>query len=199
MGVPPGRDGENWRILIRARHFRIKEHAHLVNSEFVNGYPEGFDFGTSTVVSLADAPAHVASCFAPPFGAHHSNGVDNITDFLKGIDFSEKRNIIFLGHDTLGDVRYLQTLGYDPLKVDNLLEALDTAVMYRVWRRELNPTSLGRILYDFDIAGYKLHNAGNDVVYTVQAMLGICVREASIRGSPELGTSVTARNLPGLQ
>ncbi|KAJ4340925.1 hypothetical protein N0V95_007379 [Ascochyta clinopodiicola] len=185
VGVFPGHDGETWRALIRARHFRIKEHAHLVNSQFVSGHPDGFDFGQSTMVSLVDAPTHVAACFAPPFGAHQSNGGEGVIGLMQGSDFNEKRNIIFLGHDTLGDVRYLQSLGYDPMKVENLLEALDTAVLYRVWRREQNPTSLGRILYDFDIAGYKLHNAGNDAVFTVQAMLGICVREAAIRGSSE--------------
>lgn len=186
MSIPPGPDGENWRRLIRARHFRIKENAHLVNSKFVQGHPEGFDFGESTLVPLVEAPAHVAACFKPPFGAHYSNGAESLLDPMKGVNLNEKRNIIFLGHDTQGDVRYLQNLGYDPLKTENLLEALDTAAMYRVWRREHNPASLGRILYDFDIAGYKLHNAGNDAVFTVQAMLGICVREASIRGSPEL-------------
>jgi hypothetical protein len=186
ISIPPGPDGENWRSFIRARHFRIKENAHLVNSQFVQSHPEGFDFGKSTVVSLAEAPAHVAACFTPPFGAHRSNGAGIILHSMEGVSLDEKRNIIFLGHDTQGDVRYLQNLGYDPLKVENLLEALDTATMYRVWRREQNSTSLSRILYDFDIAGYKLHNAGNDAVFTVQAMLGICVREASIRGSPEL-------------
>ena len=190
--MPPGQDGENWRNLIRARHFRIKEHAHLVNSEFVSGHPEGFDFGESTIVSLAEAPAHVAACFSPPFGARHSNGVDSILDLMKGVNLDEKRNIVFLGHDTSGDVRYLQDLGYDPLKVENMLEALDTATLYRFWRREQNGTSLGKILYDFDIAGYKLHNAGNDAVYTLQALLGICVREASIRGSSELDSMRTS-------
>lgn len=184
--VPPGQDGENWRDLIRARHFRIKENAHLVNSQFVQGCPDKFDFGESTFVPLSEAPAHVAACFSPPFGARHCNDVEGGFGLTKSERIDEKRNIIFLGHDTLGDVRYLQDLGFDPLKVDNLLEALDTAVMYRVWRREQNPTALGRILHGFDIAGYNLHNAGNDAVFTVQAMLGICVRDATIRGSPEL-------------
>ena len=184
--ISPGQDGASWRGLIRARHFRIKENAHLVNSAFVTGCPERFDFGESTIVSLAEAPAHVAACFSPPFGAHHNNGVESIVDLMKGVNLNEKRNLIFLGHDTLGDVRYLQDLGYDPMKVENLLEALDTAVMYRVWRREHNPTKLGRILDDFDIAGFNLHNAGNDAVFTIQAMLAICVREASMRASSEL-------------
>ncbi|KAJ4992814.1 QDE-2-interacting protein [Stagonosporopsis vannaccii] len=182
--VAPGVDGENWRRLIRARHFRIRENAHLVNSVFVQGCPDRFYFGKSTTVPLAEAPTHVAACFSPPFGAHESNGVENVLDLHP----TETRNTIFLGHDTLGDVRYLQHLGFDPLKIDGLLEALDTAVMYRVWRRELNPTALGRILNDFDIAGFGLHNAGNDAVYTVQAMLAICVREATMRESAELSS-----------
>lgn len=184
--VAPGTDGEKWRSLIRTRHFRIREHTHLVNYEFVQGCPERFFFGESTVVSLAEAPAHVAACFLPPFSAHHSNGVESVIDLMRDVNLNEKRNLIFLGHDTLGDVRYLQNLGFDPMKIDNLLEALDTAVMYRVWRRELNATGLGKILHDFDIAGHGLHNAGNDAAYTVQAMLAICVREASLRASSEL-------------
>ena len=184
--VAPGANGQNWRGLIRARHFRVKEYAHLVNSKFVQGCPDRFYFGKSDIVPLAEAPTHVAACFSPPFGAHQSNGATNVLDLVQALDLNERRNIIFLGHDTLGDVRYLQDLGFDPLKVDGLLEALDTAIMYRVWRREHNSTSLGRILNDFDIAGHGLHNAGNDAVYTVQAMLAVCVREATMRESAEL-------------
>ncbi|KAF1938385.1 hypothetical protein EJ02DRAFT_473964 [Clathrospora elynae] len=185
IGIAPGVDGEEWRKKIRARHFRINENRHLVNSEFVSGYPDGFDFGESTFVPLKEAAQHVAACFHAPFGAHTSNGVVG-SALMQGVNLKEKRNVIFLGHDTLGDIRYLQELGYDPMKVEDIVEALDTATMYRFWRRELQATSLGRILLAFDIPAFKLHNAGNDAVFTVQAMLAICVREATIRGSPEL-------------
>lgn len=173
QGIPPGENGKAWREMVRARHFRIKEYKHLVNSVHVIGCPDGFMFGESTVVSLHEVAKHVAACFHAPFGAQ-----DMPTD-----QANEKRNIVFLGHDTLSDVRYLQQLGYDPIKEENVLEVMDTAVMYRVWRRDQQPTKLSRILNDFDIVGWKLHNAGNDAVYTVQAMLGICVREAMIRAS----------------
>lgn len=186
VGVVPGFDGEEWRNHIRARHFRINEYKHLVNSDFVSGYPDKFRFGESTFVPLEDAAQHVASCFHAPFGAHHSNSAEAISTLMVNIDLNEKRNIIFLGHDTLGDVRYLQQLGYDPMKVENIVEALDTAVMFRVWRREQQATSLTKILSSFDMDGFYAHNAGNDAVFTVQAMLAICVREATIRGSPEL-------------
>ncbi|KAI4706462.1 hypothetical protein J4E89_008880 [Alternaria sp. Ai002NY15] len=180
VGVPPGKDGEAWREKIRARHFRIKEHRHLVNSEFVAGHPDSFKFGHSTFISLKEAASHVAACFHAPFAA------ENGDDFLSHFDPTEKRNIVFLGHDTLGDVRYLQQLGYDPMKVENILEAMDTATMYKVWRREQQPTSLGRIMNAFNVPAWFLHNAGNDAVYTVWAMLAICVKEATLRGSPEL-------------
>lgn len=172
QGVVPGENGKAWREMIRARHFRIKEYKHLVNHLYVIGHPDGFLFGESTFVSLNEAAKLVAACFRAPFG-----GVDTTEQP------NEKRNIVLLGHDTLSDIRYLQQLGYDPVKEENILEVMDTATMYRVWHRDQQPTKLGNILSDFDIMGWKLHNAGNDAVYTLQAMLGICVREATTRGA----------------
>jgi hypothetical protein len=171
VGVAPGKDGEEWRKQIKARHFRINEHRHLVNHEFVQGHPDGFGFGESTFVGLEEAPTHVAACFSPPFGAHTSNTPEyEISSImLRELDLNEKRNLVFLGHDTLSDVRYLQQLGYDPMKVENIIEAMDTAKMYQGWRRDPQPTSLGRIMNDFDVAAWKLHNAGNDAVYTVSS------------------------------
>ncbi|KAF2031668.1 hypothetical protein EK21DRAFT_99605 [Setomelanomma holmii] len=197
ISVAPGTDGEAWRKHIKARHFRIKENCHLVNHEHVAGHPDGFEFGESTFVSLKEAPMHVAACFQPPFGMHTSNTpATEVTAILANMEVDkngnlmtmEKRNIVFLGHDALSDVRYLQQLGYDPLRAENIIEAMDTATMYQAWQREMQAPSLGRILYHFDIVGWKLHNAGNDAIYTVQAMLALCVREATMRGSSELET-----------
>jgi hypothetical protein len=183
VGVAPGENGEAWREKIRARHFRINEHRHLVNSDFVTGYPDGFMFGESTFVPLKEAKHHVEACFRAPFGAQVSS---DIVDTLSKNEPTEKRNIIFLGHDTKGDIAYLQQLDYDPMKMENILEAMDTATMYKVWHRDQQPTNLGKILANFNIIGWKLHNAGNDAVYTVQAMLAICVKEATMRSSPDL-------------
>jgi hypothetical protein len=41
----PGERGANWMTKIRARHFRINEYKHIVNTEFVSGCPERFEFG----------------------------------------------------------------------------------------------------------------------------------------------------------
>ncbi|KAF2006223.1 hypothetical protein P154DRAFT_422772 [Amniculicola lignicola CBS 123094] len=188
QGVPPGVDGVGWRSKIRARHLRIRENKHLVNGEFVSGCPERFDFGTSEIVSLADAPMQVAACFNPPFGAavFSQNVSEPLISLLDDIGSSTPRKVVLLGHDTLTDIKYLQDLGYDPLKHPYLVESLDSAILYRVWKQEQNITKLGNILYDFDIVGWNLHNAGNDAVFTLQAMLAVCVREATLRDSEQL-------------
>lgn len=184
--LAPGHDGEAWRKKIRARHFRINENRHLVNSEFVDGHPDKFRFGESTLVSLREAAQQVTACFSEPFGLQALDDAEASTAPVSKGHVEEKRNIILLGHDTLSDVRYLQQLGCDLMKDDNIVDTLDTAVLYRVWRREQQATSLSKILYAFDIDGFYVHNAGNDAVFTVQAMLAICVREATLRGSSEL-------------
>jgi len=183
IDVAPGNDGENWRSKIYARHFRIKEHKHLINHQFVNGCPDRFDFGSSEFYSLDEIKTKVGECFQSPYCALPPGGAEPCFD-----NVGELRKIILLGHDTSTDVRYLQQLGFNPLELPNILELQDTTTLYRVWRREQNTTSLGRILYDFNIAGFNLHNAGNDAVFTVQSMLAICVREAAIRGSDQLDT-----------
>ncbi len=43
--VVPGEGGANWMSSIRARHFRINEHKHLNNVEFVAGCADKFEFG----------------------------------------------------------------------------------------------------------------------------------------------------------
>lgn len=43
--IKPGDGGVNWRAMIRARHFRINEHKHLVNKDFVHGCADRFEFG----------------------------------------------------------------------------------------------------------------------------------------------------------
>ena len=43
--VVPGEEGANWMSCIRARHFRINEHKHLNNVDFVAGCADRFEFG----------------------------------------------------------------------------------------------------------------------------------------------------------
>lgn len=57
--------------------------------------------------------------------------------------------------------------------------------MYQAYTHDPNATSLGRILAAFDQTGWHPHNAGNDAVYTVWALLAMCVTAAAERGSTE--------------
>jgi hypothetical protein len=81
-----------------------------------------------------------------------------------------------VGHDIGADISFLKTAGYDVHNLSNLLETADTAFMWRYLKRESNPRSLGSILAELGIIGWNLHNAGNDAVYTLQAMIAIAIK-----------------------
>ncbi|KAL9052680.1 MAG: hypothetical protein Q9162_005239 [Coniocarpon cinnabarinum] len=77
-GIAPGRNGVNWQSLIKARHFRIKEHAHLRNELYVHDAAEKFEFpkNGSELISSEEASNAVKSCFSPPFCDIHRPWLD---------------------------------------------------------------------------------------------------------------------------
>lgn len=170
----PGPNGGDWMKLIRASHYRIREYKHLVNRDFVAGCPDMFQFGASEFISIKDAPSIIASHFKPPY----TNPTANVD--------GAKRNIVLVGHDLPADVRYLQKIGYDVHNLSNLKDSIDTSFMYRALRRESNPRSLGGVLSDLGLTGWWLHNAGNDAVYTLQAMIAIALKDMAERESGDL-------------
>ena len=174
--IPPGERGKNWQSKIRARHIRINEHVGYQNSEFVSGCAERFEFGSSEFVDLADIPKFVADCFRPPYSA--DIGPEEASNLYPP---AEKRNIVLVGHDANIDIRYLQKLGYNPHQLSNLLEVVDTATLDKVWKQHNQQRSLGNILYDLDMVSWHLHNAGNDAVYTLWAMIGVALCNADLR------------------
>ncbi|KAL8995335.1 MAG: hypothetical protein Q9169_004910 [Polycauliona sp. 2 TL-2023] len=184
VGLSPGDNGKDWMKKIRSRHFRIKETAHLHNSEYVAGCADRFEpeFGVSEWISFKEAPQVIASCFRPPYSrpAEHVNG-DVSTILTKGTNVP-KRQLILVGHDIKMDIDYLRKLGYDVSNLSNLIEALDTSDLYRAWKHQQNPTKLGTILMDMEMIGWNLHNAGNDAAYTLQALIGIVLasRQSSL-------------------
>lgn len=117
-------------------------------------------------------------------------------DLRKSIPEFKKRsrNLIFLGHDTSVDMRYLCKLGCTIFGPANksltqpgtaetkpglrpyFLESLDTSILFRVLKRESQPTSLGNVLLDLGLTGWHLHNAGNDARYTMEAMIRITLK-----------------------
>ncbi|KAI9816462.1 MAG: hypothetical protein M1827_001594 [Pycnora praestabilis] len=177
--IAPGDGGKNWHRNIRARHFRIIEHGHLHNTEFVSGCADKFEFGQSEWISIKDAKQVLSTCFQPPFSRINSEDPKSpIEEETRAWneDPEEKRNIVLVGHDTSMDIKYLQGMGYNPLNLSNLLEISDTASLFRALKHETDLRSLGMILYEFDLTGWNLHNAGNDAAYTLQAMITISIK-----------------------
>jgi len=189
--VAPSSKGKGWFEHIRARHFRIKENMRFQNTDFVAGCADRFEFGESEIILEKDASRTVASCFKEPFS---KRGV--ITkNSLESDPHAEKRNIIFVGHNPTADVNYLQQIGYNILNLSNLVEVMDTALMWRALTREPNQRALGGVLYELDIAGWNLHNAGNDAVYTMQAMLAICIKDVQDQDTDAATASVQRQRI----
>lgn len=159
IGLSPGEVGKTWMEKIRARHFRIKETAHLHNFEFVAGCADHFEpeFGESEWISFKQAPQVIASCFRPPYS--RPNDQDGETSTGPEDTPEPKRKLVLVGHDINNDIHYLRRLGYDVSNLSNLVEALDTADLYRAWKHQQNPTKLGSILVDLELIGWNLHNA----------------------------------------
>ncbi len=110
------------------------------------------------------------------------------------------RNVLLLGHDIISDLEYMKILGSkifssargtypapamelatgnDPDSAKTLasiVEALDTALLYRELKNEPQNRGLGSILEDLDLPSYGLHNAGNDARYTMEALLATAVQ-----------------------
>lgn len=193
VGVPPGEGGTAWFNKIRSRHFRIREYSHLKNTQFVVGCADRFEkaFGVSEWVLKGEAPKIVASCFRPPFATRPFDAatssqypsikeLQNKTSKSNGVAISSpavphgentepKRNLILVGHDIKTDIDYLRDLGYDVSNLSNLLEAIDTADLYRALKQEHQPRNLGQVLLDLGLTGWNLHNAvSNDPLQTLK-------------------------------
>ena len=171
--IAPGEGGEAWMKKIRSRHFRIAEAAHYNNTQYITGCADKFEerFGTSEWISIEEAPQVVASCFRHPFSApgqyrpypsdynavgRHGSGSQYIPAVNESIP---KRNIVLVGHDIKADIDYLRTMGYDVSNLSNLLEAIDTADLFRAMKREQQTRNLGAVLLELDLVGWHLHNA----------------------------------------
>ena len=118
------------------------------------------------------------------------------------------RNIILVGHDLDGDLRYLSMVqskmfhqSSEALTLQSLdseytpiLESLDTANLYQVWKREANITSLAKVIYGVERTGWELHNAGNDARYTLEALIGILLG-ARVEDGSKINDDETEREL----
>ncbi|KAK4548611.1 hypothetical protein LTR36_009521 [Oleoguttula mirabilis] len=185
QGNAPGSVGQNWHKHIRGRHFRIIEHKHLVNKEYCPGDPTAFEYGKSEFVGKDNIASALTGCFHEPFSKKQPD--DSYTVTTKDANaVEEKRNIILLGHDINADIEFCKAIGFHPLNRGNMLDVLDSADLFRAYTKAVNPSSLGNVCYHFDLSAWHAHNAGNDAMHTVWALLAIAVKDASERGSEDV-------------
>ena len=211
--LPPGPGGEYWRQLIKSRHFRIKEHQHLKNTDFVDGCPDRFEkcFGESEFVPEKMVPQVLASCFQPPFSMNDKRNMpmgpltererraagwgmemmDAQGIFLEDDPRKRLRKLVLVGHDVANDIGYLRKIGYDPESLSTVVDVLDTANLFQAWKQEDQVKSLGMILYDLNITGWNLHNAVSLVMDCVEIESSFWLslfsaRKRADNGCPEL-------------
>ena len=153
INKPPGEKCQDWIRHLRCRHFRVKENAHLNNVQFVAGCADRFEFGQSEWISIKDIPYVLASCFKAPFStpgehtpyptdpnrasSHNPKSMQTKTDPHK-----QKRNIILVGHGISSDIGFMRQAGYDVGNLPNVIEAIDTTVLFRAFKHEQNPRNV---------------------------------------------------------
>ncbi|RDA92849.1 hypothetical protein CP533_2888 [Ophiocordyceps camponoti-saundersi (nom. inval.)] len=166
-GIPSAASGSGWWPFIQAHHLRTKEHSSMVNSKYVQGCPDAFDFGTS------EFPAK-------------NQLVDTVYSILKPY-IDQKRKMAFVAHDTPADLRYFSDMGLDILNLPGMLCEIDTKVLHQLWQDSEAGRSLSAVLSDLNFVSQNLHNAGNDAVYTMRAVVGLAIEQlrkedAELRG-----------------
>lgn len=175
--IAPGKCAEKWRSLIKYRHFRMQEWLHHINGRFITGCPDRFekDFGQSEVIRMDEINKVTRMCCKSPFPVTAADRAAVDATIRQSNQAYEQRKIVLVGHNFDSDVDYLKRAGLEILKIGGLIEVLDTSMIHRALIHENNPTSLSGVLGICNIAGWNLHNAGNDAGYTLQALLAMAV------------------------
>jgi hypothetical protein len=76
----------------------------------------------------------------------------------------------------------MRKIGYSVHNLAGLIDHIDTKPMWQYITRDVSPRKLVAILAELGLVGWNPHNAGNDAVYTLQAMLGIAFKHLKERG-----------------
>lgn len=100
----------------------------------------------------------------------------------------DKRKLVFVGHDVRQDIKYLSSVGFEVLALQGLVEQLDTKEIHQAWRASEQGKGLHHVLNDLLIQSKHLHNAGNDAVFTLRALIGVAIeaiREKEVKAKGE--------------
>lgn len=107
-------------------------------------------------------------------------------------DHSHFRNIVLVGHSLGEDLRILRLLGIDLASVGPISTIIDTHSMSRFLFPPYHPNRALGPGQDFSLAGVlaelgslphrsEFHNAGNDAMYSLYAMLLLAIKEGTAR------------------
>ncbi|KAL2143364.1 hypothetical protein VTI28DRAFT_10543 [Corynascus sepedonium] len=163
--IAPGESCRNWFELIEARHIRVEENSWATNSRYVRGCADCFNFGTTEFVN----ESHIARIL--------KEIVDDAT-LVDPIDGTKKpRPVVLVFHESSSDIKYLRYVSYSVEAAQNVLEVVDTREMHQYLVRSNDSASLASVLDNLGFSYHYLHNAGNDAVYTLQAMVGLAVKK----------------------
>jgi DNA polymerase III epsilon subunit-like protein len=175
--VPPGSNAINWQSLVHAKHYRIYEYEHLTNTTYVahtEGYTPKFRYGESETIRQGELVTVLHDLF-------HVFSPEN-----------ELRDVIVVGHDIRSDIDLLNLSSHDIKQIPTVKGTLDSQALWRA----INPpgavqsqSSLKHLLISLGISfsTVDLHNAGNDALLTMHAVLSIVLKEATIR--PDISNS----------
>ncbi|CAG8617597.1 5097_t:CDS:2 [Paraglomus occultum] len=135
------------------RHFCATEYRHLKNGKFVPDMKDKYMFGETVWANL-----------------------NSIADQLRGdLNETEKGTVVFVGHDTKTDVKYLESIGIFVERDIEPAGTFDTAEMYAARTgKATERMNLGRTCDEMNIENYCLHNAGNDAHYTLLLFIELC-------------------------
>jgi len=86
-----------------------------------------------------------------------------------------QRDVVLVFHESLADIKFLKVIGYNPHLALNVSEIVDTRELDQYNTRNNNQSGLEKVLNRLQIPHSFLHNAGNDAVYTLQAMISLAV------------------------
>lgn len=80
-----------------------------------------------------------------------------------------------VGHDISIDLKYLNAVGFNIWRSADFFDEVDTKTMFQRVQRSRDPRGLEHMCSELDIPGHNFHNAGNDAVYTLRAMIAMAI------------------------
>lgn len=96
----------------------------------------------------------------------------------------DKTPVVLVGYDIRQDINAMRQLGVDLCKTPNLIDLIDVKRVHQYFHRRQDGRSLAFVLDSLDVQNIYLHNAGNDAVYTLQALIAMAVAKGDKKLEP---------------